>query len=192
MQMRKIIDISTGEFRLAREKVVLRALALGSCIGLVAYDSSLRIGAVAHIMLPGRSPEHSTEKGRYAEDAMERLLVGMIQAGSELSQVETCLVGAANVLKRPDDTICQRNIQSLKTLLKQKHIPIRATALGGTERRNALLYVPEGRVTYTQADQPERLLWQFESARELSPDSTTRSRTLRAKLTPKPHDPTQS
>jgi chemotaxis protein CheD len=159
--MRKLIDISTGEFRQTREKVVLRSLALGSCIGLMAYDSRLRIGAVAHIMLPGRSPEHSTDKGRYAEDALECLLGSMMQAGSELPQVETCLVGAANVLKRPDDMICQRNIQSLETLLTQKRVPVRATALGGTERRNALLYLPEGRVTYTQADRPERLLWQF-------------------------------
>jgi len=116
---------------------------------------------VAHIMLPDRSPEHCEERGLYAHDALELLLDSMMQAGAGLSQVETCLVGAANVLKKTDDTICQRNIQSIKTLLEQRGIPVRATVLGGTERRNALLYVPEGRVTYTQADRPERLLWQF-------------------------------
>lgn len=164
MHIRRVIDIGTGEFRLSREDVVLRSLALGSCIALIAYDSSTGIGAVAHIMMPGRSPRLDGDKGRYAENAVELLLTGMARAGSELARVEGCLIGAANVLKRSDDTICRDNIQSLRLLLNQQRIPIRATELGGMERRNALLYVAEGRVSYTQANEPERLLWQFSRA----------------------------
>ncbi|MBI4669600.1 MAG: hypothetical protein HY747_10555, partial [Elusimicrobia bacterium] len=38
-------------------KAILRADAIGSCIAVAAYDSKKRVGAMAHVMLPGSSPD---------------------------------------------------------------------------------------------------------------------------------------
>ena len=153
------IDVNTGEVKVSREKVRLRSIAIGSCIVISAYDSRNKTGALAHIMLPGSAPEKSSEKTKYAADGINEMLNRMIWAGSKKSDIEVCLVGGGNVLKKQDDTICQDNIASTTQLLEQKHIPIRATVLGGTRRKSVMLDVQSGDTFYTEGDGKEELLW---------------------------------
>lgn len=53
--MRETIDVQTGEVKASRQNIVLCSKAIGSCIAVVAYDSAKKIGALAHVMLPGRA-----------------------------------------------------------------------------------------------------------------------------------------
>ncbi|MEE8577340.1 MAG: hypothetical protein V3T31_08800, partial [candidate division Zixibacteria bacterium] len=52
----KTIDVDTGEVRVSSEPVILQSIALGSCIALVVYEREMKIGGIAHVMLPGKSP----------------------------------------------------------------------------------------------------------------------------------------
>ncbi len=111
-------------------------------------------------MVPGSSPEGRTSQTtRYATDAIEELVKRMTQLGANIDDVEACLVGGGNVLKREDDTICQENIASVVELLDAKRIRIVAKAVGGTERRTVSLDVEKGSVRYTVGDGMEQLLW---------------------------------
>ena len=83
----------------------------------------------------------------------------MTRTGANQCELEVCLVGAGNVLKKQDDTICKGNIESTTELLKKKHIPVRAAALGGTERKGVSLDVESGSIYYTEGDSREKLLW---------------------------------
>lgn len=157
--MKEIIDVNTGQVRLGRGEVILRSLAIGSCIAVAAYDSEARIGAMAHIMLPGRAPEKSSERTKYAANAIDEMIGLMLEAKSRNGNVEVCLVGAGNVLQKEDDTICVANMQSITRLLEERNIPIRATVLGGTERKSMFFDVESGNVSYKKGDGQERLLW---------------------------------
>lgn len=157
--MKEIIDINTGEVKVGAEKVVLRSIAIGSCIVIAAYDSKKKIGAMAHVMLPGSAPEKTSERTKYAADAIDEMIEKMTRAGSNRDDVEVCLVGAGNVLKKKDDTICRDNIASTTQLLKEKHIPVRSMLLGGVERKGVFLDVESGSISYTEGDGAEKLLW---------------------------------
>jgi len=159
----RVIDVSTGQIHLAGGDAVLRSVALGSCIAVVAYDLKKKIGAIAHIMLPGTAPANSTRKNRYASNAIARVLTKMVKAGSQKSDIEVCVVGAGNVLEKGDDTICASNIESVMQLLEDNNIPVRASVVGGTERKGVFLDVQSGSISYTQGDGPAKLLWQFKS-----------------------------
>ncbi len=161
--MKQVTDINVGEIEVSARKIILRAIALGSCIGLAAYDSVNRIGAVAHIMLPGRAPSKSAEKTRYAEDAVEQLLLRMADAGAVKRNIQACLVGAGNVLEKDDDTICCSNIASVTRILRDSDIPVKASLLGGTRRKSVSLDVETGRVLSTEGDDAKQLLWSFTS-----------------------------
>jgi len=158
-KMKEIIDVSTGQVKLGRGNVVLRSLAIGSCIAAAAYDCRARIGAVAHIMLPGRAPQNSPEKTRYAEDAIEELIGLMADGSSSPGNLDVCLVGAGNVLRKADDTICMANIRSTIQAFEQRDIPIRATALGGADRKSIFLDIVTGKVSYTQGSGQKKVLW---------------------------------
>ncbi|MBC8438610.1 MAG: chemotaxis protein CheD [Deltaproteobacteria bacterium] len=170
--MKKSIHVSTGEVNAARANTILNSPAIGSCVVIVAYDAKKMVGAMAHVMLPGTSPEKRTsQRTRYAEDAIEEMIGMMTRQGTDRENIEVCLVGGANVLQREDDTICQAIVDSVIEVLHKKNIEIKAKAVGGTERKSVSLNVNKGTINYTEGDGVEMLLWE---PRERSASLVTR------------------
>ena len=160
---KEIIDVNTGEVKVAFGLSVLRSVAIGSCVVVAALDSEKRVGAMTHIMLPGKAPENCLEKTKYATDAIEKLIEGMNQQGCKNENIEVCLVGAGNVLQKEDDTICHANIESVISILKDKIISIKASILGGTKRKSVMLNIENGSFHYTEGGSCETLLWKADS-----------------------------
>ena len=159
--MKETIEINTGEVKACKSNSILTSNAIGSCVAITAYDARKKIGAIAHVMFPGRSPEDAIlPKTRYAADAIETIIKEMAGAGANASDIEACLVGGSNVLKRNDFAVWQDNIESIVEILKGRGIPIRARALGGTNRKSVSLDIKNGIVRYAEADQKEEVLWQ--------------------------------
>ena len=157
--MKEIIYVHTGEAQVCGSHAVLRSTPLGSCVAVTAWSLRGRLGAMAHIMLPGRAPKTASRPTKYAHNAME-VLVEQMTPHASLNETGVCVIGAANVLNKNDDTICDSNIASINEFLSQRRIPVHAAALGGYRRRTACLYIHEGRVTFTQAEAREKTLWQ--------------------------------
>ena len=158
--MERIVDVQIGQVKACKRNVMLQSKAIGSCIAIVAYDHRRNIGSLAHVMLPGRAPvgKEPDEKTKYAADAIDAIVRRMGLLGSKKDDLEVTLVGGANVLNRPDDTICKDNIESTLQLLREKGLKVRAQALGGTDRRCVCLDVERGIVSYTEGDGGERQL----------------------------------
>ena len=160
-KMKEIVDVSTGEVALRRGEFILRALAIGSCIVVAAYDSGTKTAAMAHIMLPGSAPPDKGDdlKTRYTADAISEMLEQMRQLGSQKKDIKAALVGGGNVLKRKDDTICNENIKSTLQLLEDTDLAIIGNVLGGTHRRSASLDIEQGVIYYTEGGSSEIELW---------------------------------
>ncbi|MBW7990654.1 MAG: chemotaxis protein CheD [Planctomycetes bacterium] len=159
--MEKIINVSTGEVKVGRKGEILRSTAIGSCVVLAACDCEKKVGVMAHVMLPGRAPKSAYgESTKYAADALDEMISRITLKGANLCELGVCLVGAGNVLKKQDDTVCDNNIESVTRLLKEKHIPVRAAVLGGTERKSISMDIESGSVYYTEGDRQEKLLWE--------------------------------
>jgi len=157
--MKEIVDVNTGEVRLGRGKIILRSIAIGSCIVVAACDFKRNIGALAHIMLPGSAARRTPERTRYAADAIDEMLNMMAEAGSNKDDIDVCLVGGGNVLRKGSDTICEDNIRSTTGLLEERHIRIRAAVLGGIKRKGVFLDVENATISYTEGDEKEKPLW---------------------------------
>lgn len=152
------IDVNTGEVKVGMEGT-LRSLAIGSCVVVAAYDCQKGIGALAHVMLPRKAPEKAPEKTKYAADAIDEMIKQMAGAGGRQEDIEVCLVGGGNVLQKDDDTVCQENIKSANEILEKKQIPIRASTVGGTQRKSVFLEVESGSIFCAVGDEQEKLLW---------------------------------
>ncbi len=157
--MEKIVYVNSAEVVIGTGETILKSSPIGSCIVVAAYDSKKRIGAMAHIMLPGHAPEQSSEKTKYAADGIEEMLNQMLKIGSNANNIEVCLVGAGNVLQKEDDTICKDNIKSVTAILAEKNIPVRASVLGGTERKSVFMNIGNETISYTEGDEKEKVLW---------------------------------
>ncbi len=157
--MKKIVDVHTGGVEISSDGVILRSIAIGSCIAIAAYDVRKKIGAMAHVMLPGRAPEKETQPTRYAANAIDEIMDLMTRAGAGGCDIQACLVGAGNVLEKEDDTVCKANVKSVMQLLEEKNITVRATVLGGTKRKGVFMDIEDGRVFYTEGENKKKLLW---------------------------------
>jgi len=157
--MKEIINVATGEVKIGDANSVLVSYGLGSCIAVAAIDLSKHTGALAHIMLPGKAPEKETQyKTKYAVDAIDKILQLLQLDKGNTNNVRVCLVGAGNVLKKKDDTICDSNIQSVLTILNDLKIKISAKSLGGTKRRTIRFDTEKGEVFFTEGESRNMLL----------------------------------
>ncbi len=160
--MRKIIDVFTGELKISTGDNIVRALALGSCIAVVAYDAKNRVGGIAHIMLYGKAPDSKKDdENKYAENAISNLLSKMQESGADLEKMEFCLAGGANVLKINDDTIAKKNCDSVLQITKEKKLKVKAKSLGGTQRRKISLDIASGEVKLSIGDSKENIFYDF-------------------------------
>lgn len=159
--MKETIDVQTGQVKSATGKAILRTIALGSCVAIVIYDAGKKNAAMAHVMLPGKAPAKVDphERTKYAADAIDVLVEQMTRLGSEKRDFKVAVVGGANVLKRPDDTIARDNVESNLRILDHNNLNIVAKSVGGTQRRNISIDIADGIITYAQGDCRDKELW---------------------------------
>jgi chemotaxis protein CheD len=147
------LSVGIGEYKIGK-KVLLQAMGLGSCIGIILYDNSTGIGGIAHILLPGASQKGET---KYAETAIDKMLEDMIKQGARRSKIISKFAGGAQVFKHMNLEILKigsRNSISVEETLEKKKIPILAKDVGGEVGRNVIFNPMDGSmiVKYTKGD----------------------------------------
>lgn len=158
--MKEVIYANTGEVKSGGAGIILNSGAIGSCVVIIAYDSSKKMGIMAHIMLPGKAPtENHPMSTRYAANAIEEI-VSHLAPGTDTKTITICLIGGANVLKREVDTIGEDNLKSIENLLREKQFSVQVKSVGGFERRTTFFDIENACVYFTVGDSKQQILWQ--------------------------------
>jgi chemotaxis protein CheD len=156
------IDIQTGEVKTGGRNAVLISTAIGSCIAVVAFDATAFVGGIAHIMLPGKAPENSEQPHtRYVHDGFSVLMTCVQSLGGKKENISVCLVGGANVIGDPHDSICRENTDAVIEQCVHYDVPIVAQSLGGYLRRRVMLNIGRRLVFCGIGDQSDFILWSF-------------------------------
>lgn len=145
--MNNIVVVGIGELNVAVSPVKLSSLGLGSCVGIVLYDSLKKIGGLAHIMLPDSSQvSNNLNRGKFANTAAEDLVIEMIRIGARKEMMVAKLAGGAHMFGIESDVmkIGQRNIAASREALKKLGIPIVAEEVGGSVGRTIELNTETG------------------------------------------------
>jgi len=143
----KVADLDVG---LAGD--VLVTYGLGSCVAIILYDATVKVGGMAHILLPTPAlakPGASTRK--FPETAVPALLEAMGEVGASTRRVTAKLVGGAAMFTSlvPAGTIQmgERNVIASRKALNAHNIPVMAEAIGGTFGRSVRFDVESGVVS---------------------------------------------
>lgn len=145
----KIIKVGMADLSIAKEPHILTTLGLGSCVGITLYDPQLKIGGLAHVMLPDSTQIKNNEnKAKFADTAIEVLLQLMINEGARKNRIVAKIVGGAHMFefKNVDDImrIGTRNVTSVIQNLNERRIPIIAQDTGDNYGRTIELYTSTG------------------------------------------------
>lgn len=133
-------------------ETVLVTHALGSCLGIVVYDPVIRVGGLAHVMLPDFGIE-SNGKGRnnpakYINTGVPLLYKKMYELGAQKQRIRNAVIGGAQIV---DDNnyfnIGKRNFTALRKMFWKNNVLIHKKHVGGRDNRSVRLDVGTGKVT---------------------------------------------
>jgi len=150
MTTRERIGIS--EYKTAEAPVEMVTYGLGSCLGITLYDPKLKIGGMAHTLLPRPKPGMDiSRQGKFADTAIRLMVDDLIARGADRSRLQAKVFGGANMFAAlqewSGETIGQRNIQSARETLDDLGIPLVAEDVGGNYGRTLVFNLESGKVT---------------------------------------------
>ena len=133
--MNEWITVGISDVKIAEAPGGLVTYALGSCIGICLYDSVLKVGGLAHIMLPNH-PQGGTggQVLRYADSCLPFMVQNMEKLGCARSRLQAKIAGGAKMFEIVDDNafgnIGARNIAAVKETLAALRIRLLAEDTG--------------------------------------------------------------
>lgn len=132
-------------------QVLITTYALGSCIGVVAYDPAAKAAGLLHLMLPDSkiSPDKvRTQPAMFADTGLPLLLRALVGLKAEPRRLRIFLAGGASVLNGADPfKIGERNIIAVRALLAAQGLRAHAEDVAGTVNRTVSIEVSTGAVT---------------------------------------------
>lgn len=129
----------------------LITVGLGSCVGIALYDHQLKLGGLAHIMLPDSTQFNNVNNPyKFADLAVPLLIKKLIELGSNTRNLRAKIAGGASMFNFADKSmimdIGSRNGNAVKEALKKERIPIISEDLGGNRGRTMILDADLGTV----------------------------------------------
>ncbi|MFC7372195.1 chemotaxis protein CheD [Fictibacillus iocasae] len=114
----------------------IRTAGLGSCVGVVLFDSSRQIGGMVHIMLPDSSiaKGDNFNEGKFADTGVKLLQILLAKEGAR--SLAAKLAGGAQMFQFSGGgdlmRIGPRNVEAVKHELAKLGIPILSEDTGGS------------------------------------------------------------
>lgn len=147
--------VKIADMAVAKEPTVISTHGLGSCLAIILYDAQVRVGGLAHVMLP--SPEltkNQNNPAKFPATAIVAMLERMETMGANRSRIKAKLAGGARMFgsllasRQGGNTtnIGQRNVQEARAELGRLGIPIVAEDTGLDYGRSVELLTSTGTV----------------------------------------------
>ena len=151
------IVVGVAEFAVANQQLMtISTYALGSCIGLVAYDSATQTGGLLHLMLPDSSlsaAKAAAQPAMFADTGIPVLFNGLTSMKAQVGRCKIFVAGGASVLSGPDSfKIGERNIAAVKRMLGVYGCRVAGAEVGGTVNRTLHLELGTGQLTLKMPD----------------------------------------
>lgn len=146
------VVIGVGDMAVSNNALVtLSTYALGSCIGVVAYDPGVKVGGILHMMLPDSSispDKAATQPAMFADTGLPLFFRSMHGLKADRARMRIFVTGGACVLTSHDNfKIGERNTKATLAYLAANGYRVRQQVTGGTTNRTVHLEIGSGNMT---------------------------------------------
>ena len=130
-----VIKVGMADLKTAKAPDSLTTLGLGSCIGIALWDSTTKIGGLAHIMLPDSTRiRNNSNIAKFADTGIVELVRQMEALGVPRRRLVAKIAGGAKMFEVSGTTsvgnIGEKNAIASKKALQELGIPILAEDTG--------------------------------------------------------------
>ena len=145
-----VIVVGMGDMKVGENPGSILTYALGSCIGISAYDPVLKVGGILHYMLPDASLDlNKARKNPYmfGNTGIPLLFKSLYKLGAVKSRIQVKIAGGADMFNALGAfNIGKRNYMMARKLLWKNGILITTEDVGGTISRTMRLELDTGDV----------------------------------------------
>lgn len=146
------VVIGVGDMAVSNNsQVTLSTYALGSCIGVVAYDPGAKVGGILHMMLPDSSisPDKAhLQPAMFADTGLPLFFRALAGLKAERARLRLFVTGGACVLASHDSfKIGERNTKATLDFLAAHGFSVRHIVTGGVTNRTVHLQIGDGDMT---------------------------------------------
>ena len=145
------VVVGVGDMAVSNnQSTILSTYALGSCIGVIAYDPVARCGGILHLMLPEASvsPQKAlTQPAMFADTGLPLFFKALVGLRAERSNLRLFVAGGASVMGGSDPfRIGERNTTVTTNFLNLNRLNVLKTDTGGSISRTVHLELSTGLV----------------------------------------------
>lgn len=148
--MSEIIKVGMADLKVCASPDGVTTLGLGSCVGIALRDPVMKIGGLAHIMLPDSKAIRggSSNLPKFADTGILELIRQMEAMGANKNRMTAKLAGGAMMFAFQNKSdlvrIGDRNVEAAKRILAELQIPVLAEDTGATYGRTVVFYPETG------------------------------------------------
>jgi chemotaxis protein CheD len=147
--MKRIIGVADMAVS-SNQQEDLITYSLGSCIGVVIYDPTVKVGGLLHYMLPESSMDAEKAKktpAMFADTGIPLLFKQSYQLGASKRNMMVKVVGGGQIMDENGVfNIGKRNYLALRKLFWKNNVMVAAEHVGGNVNRTVRLEIATGRV----------------------------------------------
>ncbi len=135
------IRVGIADMNVVKPPFIIRTAGLGSCVGVVLFDSVVDIGGLVHIMLPDSevAKDGQLNMAKYADTGVRVLAERVIKHGARASNLKAKIAGGAQMFQFSVGSdlmrIGPRNVAAVKKALLELQIELLAEDCGGNNGR---------------------------------------------------------
>lgn len=146
------VVVGVGDMAVSNNiSTVLSTYALGSCIGVIAYDPGVKCGGILHLMLPEASvspQKAATQPAMFADTGLPLFFKALIGLKAERSRLRLFVAGGASVIAGQDPfRIGERNTRITMDFIAANALRVVQTDTGGSFNRTVHLELGTGNTT---------------------------------------------
>ena len=147
--MPELIKVGMADLKAGKAPDSIISYGLGSCVGIALYDPQTKVGGLAHIMLPDSTQARATDNSaKFADTALPVLLDQVIALGGSRNRLTAKIAGGSQMFSFAQATdvmrIGDRNVESVRSVLKAMSIRLVAEDVGGNYGRTVEVLLDSG------------------------------------------------
>lgn len=158
-----MIRVGMADLNICKAPDSITTLGLGSCVGIILYDSECKIAGLAHIMLPNsKLVKNNGNLAKFADTGIDELIRVMVSKGACQNRLVAKIAGGAQMFQFNSENemlrIGDRNVEATKLKLKQLGIKILAEDTGASYGRTIEFYPETGELLIKSVGKTKKII----------------------------------
>lgn len=158
-----MIKVGMADLNICAAPDSITTLGLGSCVGIILYDSIKKVAGMVHIMLPDSTKIKNNENlAKFADTGIEALIEKLVRAGANKTRLVAKIAGGAQMFAFSSNNdmlrIGERNIEASKLKLKSLGIRLLAEDTGLDYGRTIEFFPETGELYIKSVGKPLKIM----------------------------------